>query len=160
MTSMKAGAASSRMRGRTNRLRWLMASASVAALTLFHAAVLYRRIEDASIQRPLVLGRWLFAAALLIAALAVRRLPMRRSGRRAVIVFWLLVALLHLAIPAGGQIVDVMLAAVPAAIVIALLTGDMPRVAPSGARWISIDRLPPALAACGACCGDRAPPFS
>ena len=148
------------MRRKASGLRWLMASASVAALTIFHAAVLYRRIEDASIQRPVVLGRWLFAAVLLIAALAVRRIPLRRNGRRAVIVFWLLVALLHLAIPAGERIVDVMLAAVPAAIVIAVPARGIPSMTRSAARWISIDRLPPALSGCGTCCGDRAPPLS
>jgi len=83
------------------RLRWIAFSAPVVFLAAFHGALLLRRFADASITRPMVLGRWAFAIALLAAAFIARRFF---SGRRVVLIFWLLVAVLHLLVPAGGGV--------------------------------------------------------
>jgi hypothetical protein len=95
----------SRMRTRTSsmRLRWIAFTAPVVLLAAFHGALLLRHVEDASITRPIVLARWAFAIALVAAAFFARRFF---SGRRVVIVFWLLVAVLHLAVPSGERAVN------------------------------------------------------
>jgi hypothetical protein len=83
------------------RLRRLAFSAPAVLLAVFHGALLLRRVGDASITRPIVLGRWAFAIILLAAAFFARRLF---SGRRVVLTFWLLVAFLHLSNPAGDRV--------------------------------------------------------
>lgn len=67
------------------------------ALVVFHAVLLTGRIADASILEPAVLARWGGAIALLVTASLFQRFaPVRLRGRRAVLAFWLLAALLHL----------------------------------------------------------------
>src|SRR3954464_9858754 len=83
----------------SKRLRWIAFTAPLVLLAAFHGALLVRHVEDDSITRPMVLARWAFAIALVAAAFIARRFF---SGRRVVIVFWLLVAVLHLFVPAGA----------------------------------------------------------
>src|SRR4051794_38341388 len=105
------------------RLRWIAFTAPVALLAAFHGALLVRHVEDASITRPIVLARWAFAIALIAVAFIARRFF---SGRRVLIVFWLLVAVLHLAIPAGGVNNAALLVAVlPALIVLGANAGNL-----------------------------------
>lgn len=85
----------------------------------------------------MVLGRWAFAIALLAAAFIARRFF---SGRRVVIIiFWLLVAVLHLAVPAGGSVnsAALIVATLPALIVLST-NADNTRNAP----WPSSTLLP------------------
>lgn len=67
------------------------------ALIAFHAVLLAGRVSDASILEPAVLAKWCGALALVATATIFQRFaPVRLRGRRAVIVFWLLAAMLHL----------------------------------------------------------------
>ena len=92
-------------------------------LAAFHGALLLRHVEDASIARPMVLARWAFAIALLAAAFIARRFF---SGRRVVIVFWLLVAVLHLVVPAGSGVngAALLAATLPALIVVSAIASS------------------------------------
>src|SRR3954452_22427378 len=104
------------------RLRWIAFTAPVVLLAAFHGALLLRHVEDASITRPVVLARWAFAIALVAAAFFARRFF---SGRRVVIVFWLLVAVLHLAMPSGGvNNAALLVATLPALIVVSTTIGS------------------------------------
>jgi hypothetical protein len=138
MRRMRTGTASAR---RFQRLRWIALSAPIVLLAAFHGALLLRRVGDASIARPMVLGRWAFAIALLAAAFFARRFL---SGRRAIITFWLLVAVLHLAIPAGDRIFDarediaLLVAVLPALIVVGASAGK-PQSAPWPASMLRYD---------------------
>jgi hypothetical protein len=115
------------------RLRWLAFGAPVVLLAAFHGALLLRHFADASIARPIVLGRWAFTIVLLAAAFFGRRFF---SGRRVVITFWLLVAVLHLAIPAGDRVfngredVALLVALLPALVIVSATTGKS-----GSARW-------------------------
>lgn len=116
----------------SKRLRWIASTAPVVLLAAFHGALLLRRFDDASITRPMVLGRWAFAIALVAAVFIARRFF---AGRRVVITFWLLVAVLHLAIPAGDRVFNThedvaLLAAVLPALIVLSATGVNPRKAP------------------------------
>jgi hypothetical protein len=108
------------------RLRLLAFGAPAVFLAAFHGALLLRHFADASITRPLVLGRWAFTLALLAAAFIARRFV---SGRHAVITFWLLVAVLHLAAPAGDRVFDaredvaLLVAVLPALIGVSAILG-------------------------------------
>jgi hypothetical protein len=105
------------------RLRWIAFGAPVVFLAAFHGALLLGRFADASITRPLVLGRWAFAIALLAVAFIARRFFSRRS---VVIIFWLLVAVVHLAVPAGGSVnsAALLVATLPALIVLSANVGN------------------------------------
>jgi ABC-type iron transport system FetAB permease component len=115
------------------RLRWIAFTAPVVLLAAFHGALLLRHFADASITRPMVLGRWAFAITLLAAAFIARRLF---NSRHAVITFWLLVAVLHLAAPANNHAFDVrenlalLVAVLPALIVISATAAKF-----QSARW-------------------------
>ena len=82
----------------------------VAAVVLLHAILLWHRLGDRSIVRPEVAIRWIAAAAVLGAAVLLRRAS---RGPRAWVVFWLVVALIHLAGPAGAVWTEAVLAAAP-----------------------------------------------
>ena len=70
---------------------------SLIALVAFHVVLLAGRLSDASILEPAVLARWGGALALILTASLFQRFaPARLRGRRALIVFWLLAAFLHL----------------------------------------------------------------
>lgn len=68
---------------------------AVAVLAVFHAAVLWHRIVDASIAQPAVLAKWIASIALIGALLSLR------NAHKALVIIWLLVALLHVGMPAG-----------------------------------------------------------
>lgn len=69
-------------------------------LVVFHVLLLWRRVADASLLEPEVALRWLAACLLMAAPLAALKAGIRLlEGRRAVI-FWLLVLLLHVNVPA------------------------------------------------------------
>jgi hypothetical protein len=143
------------------RLRWIALGAPVVLLAAFHGALLLRHFADASIARPMVLGRWVFAIILMAAAFFARRFF---SGRRVVITFWLLVAILHLVVPAGDRVFDarediaLLVAVLPALIVVGAAAGKS-----TSARWpasilvddVSIGFVPRRLDPFHA---DRAPP--
>ena len=82
----------------------------VAALVLLHAVLLWQRLDDRSIARPEVAIRWIAAAVIAGAALLLRRVA---AGSRGWVVFWLTVALLHLAGPAGAILTQAVLTAAP-----------------------------------------------
>lgn len=82
----------------------------VAAVVLLHAILLWQRLDDRSIVRPEVAVRWIAAAAVAGAALLLRRAS---RGSRGWVVFWLVVALLHVAGPAGAAWTEAILAATP-----------------------------------------------
>lgn len=162
---MTTGGGPTRWEGRFKRLRTIAFSAPIVLIVALHAVILLRRVGDASITRPVVLAQWTFAAVLLAAALFVRRALSRNGGRRAAIIFWLFVAILHLA-PAGERyfniredaalLVEVGLVAVPAIVILASRqdSGDVP----TQSGWIGIDLLAFAPFSSAVCFGDRAPP--
>lgn len=167
---MKRGAQSRGLRSRFDRLRLLALSIPILVLGALHAALLLRRISEASITSPAVLGRWAFALALLIAGLVIQRLPARRRGRRVVVVFWLLVAMLHLALPTGGAFLDARdevallveagFAAAPVLIILAALLHASGSMAPWQSRRLAIDLPSFAPFRSRSFHGDRAPPLS
>jgi hypothetical protein len=162
---MTTGGAPTRRDARFKRFRTIALATPILLIVALHAFVLLRRVGDASITRPVVLGQWAFAAVLLIAALFVRRALSRKGGRRAAIIFWLFVAILHLA-PAGERyfdlrqdaalLVEVGLVAVPAIVVFA--SRQRSDNAPTQSGWIGIDLLVFAPFSSAVCFGDRAPP--
>ncbi|MGZ7078227.1 MAG: hypothetical protein ACXVJT_02335 [Thermoanaerobaculia bacterium] len=99
-------------------------------LSAVHAVFLWHRVVDDSLTEPRVLARWLAAALVLALFLVVRRSCSRRA-MPALLVLWLLVALLHAAVPAGDWILNARgdlslilqtgLAAVPAGLLLAAL---------------------------------------
>lgn len=162
---MTTGGGASRRETTSKRLRTIALAAPVVLLVALHAFMLLRRVGDASITRPVVLGQWAFAAVLLTAALFVRRALSRNGGRRAAIIFWLFVAILHLA-PAGERyfdlrqdaalLVEVGLVAVPAIVILATRPGSAD--VPTQSGWMGIDLLAFAPFSSAVCFGDRAPP--
>jgi hypothetical protein len=67
----------------------------LAALAVFHVSLLWSRLVDGQLLDPTVAARWLAAATLTIALVALRRRGVSLvAGRRALVV-WLLVVLLH-----------------------------------------------------------------
>lgn len=112
---------------------------SLIALVAFHVVLLAGRLSDASILEPAVLIRWAGALALILAASLFQRFaPPRLRGGRALIVFWLLAAFLHLFGPLdlNGHPLDLELAlvlAIPALAFVVLLGGAW-SIAPAGFR--------------------------
>ena len=124
----------------------------VAALVLLHAVMLWQRLDDRSIARPEVAIRWIAAAAIAGAALLLRRVA---AGSRGWVVFWLTVALLHLAGPAGAILTQAVLTAAP---LLLMFVAAAIGVACGNA---SFSRTPTSRAACApviASARDRAPP--
>lgn len=124
----------------------------VAALVLLHAVLLWQRLDDRSIARPEVAARWIVAAAIAGAALLLRRVA---TGSRIWIVFWLTVALLHLAGPTGAVLTPAVLTATPlllmfVAIAIGVACGSAPFIRGRTGR---VTRAPVIASA-----RDRAPP--
>ena len=121
----------------STRLRWIAFSVPIVFLAAFHGALLLGRFADASITRPMVLGRWAFAITLVAAAFIARRFF---RGRRAVIIFWLLVAILHLTIPAGGGSNNAaLLAATLPALIVAGAAAGTSSTAPWPASTLLLD---------------------
>jgi hypothetical protein len=79
-------------------VRSLVSSLGLTAVTLLvvlHASILWDRVEQGRLSDPGVALRWLGAAALTIALLALRRRGVSLLWGRRALVFWLLVLLLH-----------------------------------------------------------------
>jgi len=118
------------MNGAVTHLRRAAKVTATLWLSAVHAGFLWRRVADESLTEPLVLARWLGAALVLAVFIMVRRTRSRRASP-AILVLWLLVALLHAAVPAGDQILDARgdlslilqtgLAALPAGLILAAL---------------------------------------
>lgn len=163
---MKVGSKAAGWTTRFHRTRSIVLLSPIVLIAAFHAVILLRRVGDASITRPMVLAQWAFAAVLLIAALVARRALARSGGRRLAILFWLLVAILHLA-PAGERyfntredvalLVEAGVVSVPVIVVLALgKRSDI--TAPAEWGWTALAILAFAPFTPAACCGDRAPP--
>ncbi len=74
LTHMTTGGGSTRWEARLKRFRTIALAAPIVLIVALHAFLLLRRVGDASITRPVVLGQWAFAAVLLAAA-SQRRHP-------------------------------------------------------------------------------------
>lgn len=152
---------------RSRRFRLIVLLVPIALIVAFHAILLMRRVGDASIMRPAVLAQWAFAALLLIAVSFFRRLLSRNGGHRLAVIFWILVAILHLA-PAGERyfnthqdvalLVEVGLVAVPAMTLLAVRLNRASDALPQFG-WIGIDLHPFASFNLPTSCSDRAPPL-
>ncbi|MEA2235336.1 MAG: hypothetical protein QOC81_60 [Thermoanaerobaculia bacterium] len=152
---MNTRAASTR---RFERLRWIAVGAPVAFLAAFHGALLLRHVGDASIAQPMVLGRWAFGIALLIGAFIARRFF---SRRRVAIAFWLLAAVLHLAVPVGGHSIDdiaLLAAALPALIVFSAASAGYQNVPWPASAFLRIQPVMFASSRRECFHSDRAPP--
>lgn len=75
------------------------------SLAALHAAFLWQRVADDSIREPRVMGRWLASVLLLACLFFVRRYAVRPL--RFLLAFWVLAAILHAAIPADDQRLDI-----------------------------------------------------
>jgi hypothetical protein len=133
------------------RLRSLVSSlglAAAASLVVLHLSILWERIAQGRMGEPDVALRWVAAAVLLVASLALRRRGVSLLWGRRALVFWLLVLLLHAgtAVPqapvarvAPEQLLFVVPAAVaPACLVLVLLVAPRAGAAPADPRaaWL------------------------
>ena len=90
------------------RLAQLGTYVAVGWLVLFHAALFYQRVAEASILQPGVLLRWIGSAALLAGIFGFRRVVRQPSmRRRAALTFWVAALFLHVAIPAHQRLLDI-----------------------------------------------------
>ncbi|PYQ31769.1 MAG: hypothetical protein DMF56_01290 [Acidobacteria bacterium] len=80
----------------SRRATALIVRTLTAAVVLLHAGFLWQRIGDLSITEPGVIARWSVAAIVAAAALLLLHL---RVSRRAWLVFWTIVVLLHAPAP-------------------------------------------------------------
>jgi hypothetical protein len=90
--------ATGRNDGLTPRVRSLVSSLGLTAaalLVVLHASILWDRVVQGRLSDPGVALRWLGAAALTIALLALRQRGVSLFWGRRALVFWLLVLLLH-----------------------------------------------------------------
>jgi hypothetical protein len=94
--------ASRRVAGRDEaiapRLRFVVSGlglVAVASLVLLHVSILWARITQGRLAEPVVALRWVAAAVLLVALLALRRRGVPLLWGRRALVFWLLVLVLH-----------------------------------------------------------------
>ena len=89
------------------RLAQLGTYLAVGWLVLFHAALFYQRVAEASILQPGILLRWIGAAAMLVGIFGFRRVVRQPSmRRRAALTFWIAALFLHVAIPADQSLLD------------------------------------------------------
>lgn len=140
---MDGTAASTRGSARQIAARIVSVGLALAALWLiaFHAALFFQRLSDSSLSRPGVAVRWGVSVLLIAGLLVLQRFATRRvaaRSRHAVIVFWLLVALLHVGTSADDRLLtsangfttltQIGLAALPAVLLLlALFVSDPPR---------------------------------
>lgn len=88
-------------------LRVLTRNVARVGIVLLHGLLLWQRCADATILEPVVLAKYLGAVLLLGGAFAYGRLaPARLRGRRAMLVFWLVVAMLHIVAPFSADVRD------------------------------------------------------
>jgi len=121
-----------------------------AAVALLHAGFLWRRIGDLSITEPEVIARWSVAAIVAAAALVLLH---RRVSRRAWVVFWTIVVLLH----APAPVTAITIAAV--APVILLVIGVMHFNLRRTASFFEAAALTFAIAPAAITLASRAPPL-
>lgn len=90
------------------RLAQLGTYVAVGWLVLFHAALFYQRVAEASILQPGVLLRWIGAAAMLVGIFGFRRVVRQPSmRRRAALTFWIAALFLHVVIPADESLLEI-----------------------------------------------------
>src|SRR6185503_2932759 len=97
---MSSNTVRSRLRG-THRVLSMGILLSTGALVALHVGFLWQRVADQSIAQPGVMARWALAAAIAFGALALRRIA--SSSRSTWLVFWAIVALLHVMAPVGAD---------------------------------------------------------
>ena len=97
------------MRGLFHRLGRLFVIGGGVALGALHIAVLFRRVADGTLLRPLVMAQWLVALGLLTAAEYLRRRGVSVLRGRKAAAFWIVVALMHgiVTLPGGPGVVGV-----------------------------------------------------
>lgn len=97
------------MRGQTHRLGRLVVIAGGVSLVALHVAVLFRRVADGTLLRPLVVAQWLVALGLLTAVGVLRSRGVSIFRGRPAAAFWIVVALMHgvVALPGGPGLVGV-----------------------------------------------------
>lgn len=100
---MSWNTARSRLRG-THRALSLGILLSTAALVVLHAGLLWQRLADQSIAQPAVMAKWAAAALIALLALVLRRLA--SSSRSTWLVFWAIVVLLHVMAPGAADTAD------------------------------------------------------
>jgi hypothetical protein len=88
------------------RLVRVITGVGVLWLVALHAILFFERVSDGSIARPDVALRWLATAGVIAALVAIRRFrPALQFGRGSLIALWILVAVMHAAIPASDRII-------------------------------------------------------
>ena len=92
--AMKMSRPAVQMRAR-NLLASVSATLLVATMIAFHAVLLWQRVVDLSLFRPVPAIRWLATVALLVGLYRLHRRGMSLIKGRGALVFWLLVLLLH-----------------------------------------------------------------
>ena len=162
---MSSAASSPRKR---NLLFAQVRTAAFAVLAGFHGLLFWQRCADATILDPAVLAKYIGALILLAAAAVFHRIaPAHLRGRKAGIVFWLLVLLLHVAVPVheGARDLEAELIAVielglavPLAIAIARFAAAA--APPRALHLISIRRGVATITRERIPLPSRAPPFS
>ena len=89
-------------------MRTALRNAACAALVAFHGLLLWQRCADGTILDAGILAKYLAAALILGGAFAFKRLaPARLQGRRALVVFWLIVLMLHAGAPFSTETRDI-----------------------------------------------------
>ncbi|MCP4204548.1 MAG: hypothetical protein GY769_21780 [bacterium] len=98
------------MRGLSQRLGRLVVIAGAVSLAVLHVAVLFRRVADGTLLRPLVVAQWLVAFGLLAVVGALHRRGVSILRGRPAAAFWIVVALMHgiVALPGGPGFVGVL----------------------------------------------------
>ena len=97
------------VRSLVHRLGRLLVIGGGVALGVLHIAVLFRRVADGTLLRPLVMAQWLVALALVTAAGYLRRRGISVFRGRKAAAFWIVVALMHgiASLPGGPGVVGV-----------------------------------------------------
>jgi len=81
-------------------MRTTLRNAACAGLVAFHGVLLWQRCADGTILDAGVLARYLGAALIMVGLFVFKRLaPPHLQGRRALVVFWLIVLMLHAGAP-------------------------------------------------------------
>ncbi|MCH7665537.1 MAG: hypothetical protein IH936_06390 [Acidobacteria bacterium] len=97
------------MRGLVHRIGRLLVIGGGVALGALHIAILFRRVVEGTLLKPLVMAQWLVALALVTAAGYLRRRGISVFRGRKAAAFWIVVALMHgiASLPGGPGVVGV-----------------------------------------------------
>jgi hypothetical protein len=106
------------------RIRSVVLWIAAVIITVLHARALWQRIADLSITEPNVIARWCAAAIVAVAALLLLHL---RVSRRSWVVFWVVVLLLHTAMPIENARLDVLIEAIFAVVPLMLVAAASSR---------------------------------